>query len=366
MPALDLITLKGFKSIKELDKFYLSKMNMLIGSNGAGKTNLIAFFKLLNQLVDGRLQHHVTKQGGASAFLHNGPKVTKQIFAELLFGNNGYRVSLEPDVDGNLFIAREEMHFKGVFYHHPTDVALGSGHRESKLPKAEEVREGSIASYVVPTLQNYRVYHFHDTSETAGIKLPGQINDHRFLRPDASNLAAFLRVLKLTQPVRYARIRETIQLAAPFFDDFLLEPIPENPEMIRLEWRQKGLDYPFLTHHLSDGTLRFMALTALLLQPVPPSMIILDEPELGLHPVAIELLAALLHETALRSQVLASTQSPVLINHFEPEEVIVVDRVDGASNFRRLEKEPLRGWLEDYSLGELIQKNVIEAGPRHD
>ena len=364
MSALNQITLKGFKSIKDLTDFKLEKLNMLIGANGAGKTNLIAFFKLLNALVERRLQHHVTKQGGTNAFLHNGAKVTKRIYAELLFGLNGYRLALEPDVNGNLFFSHEEMHFKGVFYNRESNVRLGSGHWESKLPEPEEIDEGSIASYVVPTLQGYRVYHFHDTSETAGIKLPGQLNDNRFLRPDASNLAAFLRVLKLTQSVRYARIRATIQLAAPFFDDFILEPIAENPELIRLEWRQKGVDYPFLAHHLSDGTLRFIALTVLLLQPLPPSMIILDEPELGLHPVAIELLSSLLHETAKQAQVLVSTQSPVLINHFEPEEVIVVDRVSGASRFIRLEKEPLKEWLEDYSLGELVQKNVIEAGPR--
>jgi len=169
MSALDQITLKGFKSIKDLTDFKLHKLNMLIGANGAGKTNLIAFFKLLHALLERRLQHHVTKQGGSNAFLHNGAKVTKRISAELLFGLNGYRLALEPDVDGNLFFSHEEMHFKGVFYNRPSDVQLGSGHRESKLPEPAEINEGSIASYVVPTLQGYRVYHFHDTSETAGI-----------------------------------------------------------------------------------------------------------------------------------------------------------------------------------------------------
>jgi predicted ATPase len=366
MPALDQITLKGFKSIKELTGFKLRQLNVLIGANGAGKSNLIAFFRLLNALVERRLQPYVAKQGGASALLHNGAKVTERIQAELVFGLNGYRIALELDVDGSLFFALEEMRFQGAGNHHPSEAPLGSGHRESKLPEPAAAGEGNLASWVVPTLQNCRVYHFHDTSETAGIKLPGQLNDHRFLRPDASNLAAFLRVLKLTQAARYARIRETIQLAAPFFDDFILEPAAENPGLIRLEWRQKGLDYPFLAHHLSDGTLRFMALTALLLQPAPSSLIILDEPELGLHPVAIELLASLLCEAAQRGQVLASTQSPVLINHFEPDEVVVVDRVNGASRFNRLDQEPLGEWLEDYALGELVQKNVIEAGPRHE
>jgi predicted ATPase len=366
MAALDQITLRGFKSIKDLTDFKLAKLNILVGANGAGKSNFVSFFRLVNEIVERRLQHYVLKQGGAETFLFDGARVTKRIHAELRFGIYGYRFVLEPDVQGGLVLGEEFSTSSdwSVNVHFSTGCLVAQ--KESILLLDEAHLRWEMEKQVVRSLKSYRVYHFHDTSETAGIKLPGQLNDNRFLRPDASNLAAFLRVLKLTQASRYARIRETIQLAAPFFDDFLLEPIVENPDLIRLEWRQKGLDYPFLAHHLSDGTLRLMALTVLLLQPTPPSIIILDEPELGLHPVAIELLASLLHEAAQHAQLIASTQSPVLINHFEPEEVIVVDRVNGASCFRRLETEPLREWLEDYSLGELVQKNVIEAGPRHE
>ncbi|MGA2658080.1 MAG: AAA family ATPase [Verrucomicrobiota bacterium] len=366
MAALDQITLRGFKSIRELEAFQLRDLNLLIGANGAGKSNLVAFFRLVNEIVEGRLQHYVLKQGGAETLLFNGGRITKHIWAELRFGIYGYRFVLEPDVRGGMVLG-EEFSTSSDW---STNVHFSAGslvpHGESAVLLDEAHLPLEAQKQVVRALKGYRVYHFHDTSETAGIKLPGQLNDNRFLRPDASNLAAFLRVLKVTQAARYARILETVQLAAPFFDDFILEPTAENPDLIRLEWRQKGLDYPFLAHHLSDGTLRFMALTVLLLQPAPPSMIILDEPELGLHPVAIELLASLLYEAARQGQVLASTQSPVLINHFDPEEVVVVDRVNGASRFSRLEKEPLREWLEDYSLGELVQKNVIEAGPRHE
>lgn len=361
MPALDQITIKGFKSIEDLTNFKLGDLNLLIGANGAGKSNFVSFFRLIHEIMGRRLQRYILKQGGANALLFNGGKVTQQIEAELRFGAYGYRFDLEPDVQGGMALG------EGLY-----DLATGAVVLASPAPARESeliMAFGASAHQqrdLMQAMLGFRVYHFHDTSETAGIKLPGQMNDNRFLRPDASNLAAFLRVLKLNQAARYARIRETIQLAAPFFDDFILEPTAENPDLIRLEWRQKGLDYPFLAHHLSDGTLRMMALTALLLQPAPPSLIILDEPELGLHPVATELLASLLYEAAEQGQVLASTQSPVLINHFEPEEVVVVDRVNGASRFNRLEGESLRHWLEDYALGELVQKNVIEAGPRHE
>jgi predicted ATPase len=366
MAALDEITLGGFKSIRRLEAFQLRKLSLLIGANGAGKSNLVAFFRLLNEIVERRLQHFVLKQGGAETFLYNGGRVTQRIYAELRFGAFGYRFVLEPDVQGGMVLAEEFSTISGWAPNAQFVAGSVVPHKESAVLVDDAHPSSEARNLVARALRGFRVYHFQDTSETAGIKLPGQLNDNRFLRPDASNLAAFLRVLKLTQAARYARIRDTIQLAAPFFDDFILEPMAENPDLIRMEWRQKGLDYPFLAHHLSDGTLRFMALAVLLLQPTPPSMVILDEPELGLHPVAIELLASLLSEAAGQGQVLASTQSPSLINHFEPEDVVVVDRVNGASRFHRLEKGPLTEWLKDYTLGELVQKNVIEAGPLHE
>ena len=111
---------------------------------------------------------------------------------------------------------------------------------------------------------------------------------------------------------------------------------PNSNDRIRLRWQQKGSDYPLTPHHLSDGTIRFICLTTALLQPEPPSTIILDEPEPGLHPYAIEILAELIKSSSKRMQVIVSTQSPSLVDYFEPEEIVVVNRKDGASNFKRL------------------------------
>ena len=217
----------------------------------------------------------------------------------------------------------------------------------------------------MPALKSWRVYHFHDTSETAAVKQPHDLSDSRYLRPDAANLGAFLHLLRQTHPDRYKRIRETIRLVAPFFDDFLLESMPNSSGQIQLEWRQINSSATFRAHHLSDGTLRFICLATLLLQPNPPSTLIIDEPELGLHPYAITVLAALIHETALLTQLIVSTQSSALLDEFEPEDVVVVERKEGASTFKRLDKEMLREWLESYSLGELVRKDVIESGPRN-
>lgn len=365
MPALDQITIEGFKSIKALVDFKLGPLNVLIGANGAGKSNLIGFFGLLTHLVERQLQQYVAKQGGANALLYNGVKTTHAIQAKVVFGSNAYQVALALALPGGLYITREA----GYRDDGRLSFEFGAGNLESNMADPAHPAWPALEPLVL-ALQSCRIYHFHDTSETAGIKMSGPVNDNRILRPDASNLAAFLRTLRLKEAQRYARIRETIQLAAPFFDDFILEPTAENPDVIRLEWRQLTVDRPFLAHQLSDGTLRFIALTVLLLQPAPPPLIILDEPELGLHPVAMDLLASLLREATDRparpSQLLISTQSPLLLNHFEPEHVIVVDRVAGGSRFRRLESAPLQEWLNDYSLGELVHKNVIEAGPRYE
>ena len=212
-------------------------------------------------------------------------------------------------------------------------------------------------------MQSWVVYHFHDTSESARIKQTGDIADNQVLRPDASNLAAFLFLLKEKHPDHYAGIVDRIRMVAPFFDDFLLRPQPLNEEKIRLEWKERGSDAYFNAHALSDGTLRFICLATLLLQPSLPSIVLLDEPELGLHPYAIAVLADLLRDAATKTQVVASTQSVSLVNQFEPKDVIVVEREGPETTFRRLDQADMAQWLEEYTLGELWEKNVLGGRP---
>lgn len=197
------------------------------------------------------------------------------------------------------------------------------------------------------------------------MKKTADINDNRFLRPDGSNLAAFLYYLREKHQDSYSLIRRTVQRVAPFFDDFLLEPQKLNPEKIRLEWRHRNSEAYFDSSSLSDGTLRFMALATLLLQPEShrPSVILVDEPELGLHPYAITLLASLVRQASVKTQVILSTQSPLLLDHFQPEDVLVADLINGATQFRRLDSTSLATWLEEYSLGQLWEKNEIGGRP---
>ena len=365
---VDQISIRGYKSIRELEDLSLRSLNVLIGANGSGKSNFVSAFRLLNRIVDRSLQVFVGQAGGADVLLHFGAQTTDQIALDLTFsqGHNGYRCTLVPTADDTLIFDKEQCWFHDVDrYQAPYDVSLGRGHQETQLYEESRRRpHRSIADHVLDAMRSWQVYHFHDTSESSRVKKAGEINDNTHLRPDASNLAAFLYMLREVHPDHYQKIVGTIRLAAPFFDEFALRHDPLNPDRIRLEWREKGSDAYFNANTLSDGTLRFICLSTLLLQPELPATILIDEPELGLHPYAITLLAALLRSAAAQTQVIVSTQSVTLVNQFGPEDVVVVDREDGQSTFDRLGEADLEAWLDEYGVGDLWEKNLVGGRPR--
>lgn len=356
------ITIKGYKSLKILENFVLSDLNVMIGSNGAGKSNFISLFKFLNQIAEGRLQSYVRKSGGANALLYFGAKNTNSIEVSVSFAPNRYWLKLTPTTDDTLFFEEEGCSYQGPGYDKAFDLNLLSPDRsESGLSLAE----GNIAKSALTSILSWRLYHFHDTSDTALMKKTGPIDDNSRFKPDASNLAAYLYLLEQKFPNDFKNIVDTITLIAPFFSGFVLRPSPLKPDSIQLEWQHKNSENYFNTSSLSDGTLRFICLTTLLLQPTEklPTTILLDEPELGLHPAAIELLASLLKSTATKTQVIVSTQSVTLINQLKPDSIIVVERNEEQSTFRRLNEGELDSWLEDYGLGDMWEKNVIGGRP---
>lgn len=354
---LSRIRIEGFKSIRECD-IDLGPLNILIGPNGAGKSNFLEMFRMIRGLMEGNLQLHVSRQGGPDAMLHHGRKVTGEIRAEFYFGDMGYKVALGPTVDNRMVFSRE-MFWCGS----RGDLEIGSGHFETKVEGRRDL--GPLYDHVVPPIQRWRLYHFHDTGDSSPVKQRHGINDNLSLRSDARNLAAFLYLLQNRHASHYLRIVKTIRLVAPFFDDFVLRPQPDGRDWIELEWRERGDEAPYKAHLLSDGTLRFICLATILLQPEDylPETVLIDEPELGLHPYATRLLAGLLRSLSLRRQVIVSTQSTDLLNEFEPNDVVVTDRQDGCSTFRRLDARELSDWLEEYSLGELWQKNLLGGRP---
>jgi len=362
------IVLSGFKSIKSMD-LELRPLNVLIGANGAGKSNLISFFKLLNEMMAGRLQLHIGTTGRAQSLLHFGPKVTRQIEARLEFnssdGVNTYELILAHAAGDTLVFADERLAMYVSGSDRPTRSAqYSAAYNESRIHEERDTKL-TIGMMLHHLLNNCRVYHFHDTTPTARVRQFCYSGDNKTLLPDAGNLAAFLlRLREENGAAVYRRIVDTVRLIAPFFDDFVLDPSGTSRDLM-LNWRSVGSDQTFGPHQLSDGTLRAMCLVTLLLQPENelPGLIIVDEPELGLHPYALNLIAALFKKASHHAQVLVSTQSSAFLDNFEPEDIIVANRVGQESRFERPDAEKLAAWLDDYSLGEVWEKNVIGGGP---
>jgi predicted ATPase len=357
MNSLDRIRVAGYRSIRD-QTVELRPLNLLIGANGSGKSNFVGVFRLLTEITSERLQLFVAQIGGADQILHFGRKVTERLVLELLFGENGYICDLVPTASDSLVFEHEEVFAQGA------SASSGGGAKETFLQELDEdAADPDVLRFAFTALPSWRVYHFHDTSALARVKQKGDLQDNTVLRSDAGNLAAFLYRLQETRPDILSNIKGIVRMVAPFFGDFQLQPDRINPDRIRLEWREKGSDSHFDAHALSDGTLRFICLATLLLQPNAPHVILVDEPELGLHPYAITVLADLLRSAATRTQVIVSTQSVTLVNQFGPEDILVVDREDGASVFRRLTSQEIESWLDDYALGELWEKNVLGGRP---
>ncbi|MGL4943461.1 MAG: AAA family ATPase [Thermoguttaceae bacterium] len=360
------LKLAGYKSFCGGQTIPFGDVTVLLGANGAGKSNLVSFFNMLSFMMTGALQHYVGKQG-VEQLLFYGRKQTERITFVMEFDDDdtAYEIHLSYGLPDRLFISGET-----VFQRQMYD-AIGIGVLESNLCSDTQPISRSLYSF----LSKIKSYQFHDTSETAKIKDSGYVDDAKYLRHDAGNLAAFLKRLKETSEHKkyYDRIVRTIRRVMPQFGDFDLASLPGRKDYVRLNWNDvSGSDYPFDPHQISDGSLRFMALATLLLQPTDllPKFIVLDEPELGLHPAALTELSALVRTASQHSQILLATQSTRLVDEFSPENIVVIeqeeydhDKRQQHSVVKKLNPDDLRDWLERYSLSELWEKNVLGGQP---
>ena len=373
MAKLTRLEIHGFKSIDgEGQSLDLGPVTVLLGANGAGKSNLVSFLRMVNFMTTGGLQTYVADQGFADSLLYFGSKTATEISARLTFDDgtakDEYAFELRRDATNRLFLSDETVTYHAAGFPTPHVRQLGGGTKESQL--ADQAACGDRTCGVVRSLLlRCSTFQFHDTSATAKIRTEGYKDDARFLRSEGGNLAAFLRGL-MSRPdgqKYYDRIVRHVRQMVPQFGDFDLNPLPDNDKYVRLNWHEKDSDHLFGPHQLSDGSLRFMALTALFLQPpdLRPKVIIVDEPELGLHPAAIAALAGMVKAASVQTQVILATQSPRLVDEFSADQVVVVER-DAAkprSVFRRLDPAKLGEWLERYCLSELWEKNVLGGQP---
>ena len=354
MPSVSHLTVRGFKSIAALERFELGSLNVLIGPNGAGKSNLLDLFRMMEALAHRRLRLFVAREDGPDALLHRGRKHTPDMEVEVVFPDLAYRAGLTA-VGEHLVFTREETGLGWV----------GSGHYESELETKERAEDDPFVRFLREAMSEWRVYHLHDTALSAGVRQAQPVRDNLELHPDGSNLAPFLRHIRERHPEDYRQILDTVRLAAPYIDGFFYREEPG--ERVELEWLERDGEPGRICgpRQLSDGTIRFACLATLLLQPthMQPSTILIDEPELGLHPAAITALGALLKRASEARQVIVSTQSVDLLNEVPPDDVVVAERNDGASVFRRLDLDQIAEWLDDYSLGELWMMNTFGGRP---
>jgi predicted ATPase len=349
-------------------------LTVLLGANGAGKSNLVSFFRMLSFLTSGALQEYIGRTGGAGSLVHYGPQVTPRLQARVEFRGDdrrdSYSMTLAEAAPDTLVFTREECSHHESQYAMPHIYNLGSGHMESHLKEVADGGGGASTACrgIHGLLSRCRTYQFHDTSPTARIRKEGYVEDAGFLRGDAGNLAAYLLTLRETERRYYDRIVETIRQVFPQFGDFVLELRPLNTHNTLLNWRERNRpEYLFGPHQLSDGTLRFMALATLFLQPPEklPAVIVIDEPELGLHPYAITVLAGIIKAESSDCQVILSTQSTRLVDEFDVDQIVVVerDKKDNCTRTHRPDAKALKEWIQEYTTSELWEKNVLGGRP---
>lgn len=355
--------------------FEPGRINVLIGANGAGKSNLLSCLRMVSLMNTQSLRRFVGEAGGASALLHYGPKHTPELEVEIDFaaarGSNRYAARLGYAAGDQLTFMEEQVAWRAMEQNSEQTRSLGSGHLESNLPVAAQDPARFAEAAVSRWIRHLGFFHFHDTSPTSPLRQNSRAIDNRYLRSNGSNLAAYLLALSRADNdesrAAWQRIQMLVQRVAPFVKELTptaLDSVTPDRSTVRLDWLDER-DESFGVHHLSDGTLRAIALVTALAQPTSriPRFLTIDEPELGLHPAAISMLVSLVRAVATHSQVVLATQSAALLDHFEPEEVIVVERADGASSLRRLDSAALQEWLAEYRLSELYDKNILGGRP---
>lgn len=361
------VTIYGYKSIA-FDKpvtLSLGNVNILLGANGSGKSNIISFFRMLSYMMSRSFARYVEMVGTANSLLYYGPKKTPTMRGKLVFvdsnNNDTYEFTLAYATPDRLIITEENLTWHRKCEAKPYTVTLEPNFKESALIDSQD----RIAKSIYRMLSFCKVYQFHDSSSEGPLRQACPIETADYLQSKGNNLPSFLLYLRKNYLESYKRIVSYIRDVIPQFQDFYLEPVGNY---ISLRWMDNSAtDYRFNVNQLSDGSIRFIALATLLLQPqqTMPKVLILDEPELGLHPYAIAQLAEMIKDASLHAQILIATQSKDLIDYFDIDDISVVEMNTQHvyTTVTKLKEEDFRLWLDKYSVSELWDKNIIGGCP---
>ena len=372
-PIIESIRIRGFRSLADVELSGLGPATVLIGPNGSGKSNVLRFLDMLhNMLRFQRLGRFVERQGGASDQLFGGSELTDQIEAELTMkadeGLYDYRFTLEYAHPDRFYFSEEAFrHRRGEHSSGTRWQDLGSEHREANLVLAAQSEEFPhldkvAARQIIKTVRRSGVFQFHNTDDRSHFKRRWLIANRNGLRSNGGNLAPVLYRMEREDQRRYARICRYIGRILPGFDHFDIE---ESDGRVELSWQSDWSDHSFGAHLTSDGSLRTFALVTLLNMPTDmlPDVVLLDEPELGLHPSAVTLIGGMISSLSARKQVIVATQSPLLVDSFELDEIRVLELRNGRTEVLHYDPAEYERWLEDYSTGELWQRNLLGGHP---
>ena len=368
---IESVTIRGFRSLADFKITELPNAAVLIGANGSGKSNFIRFFEMVSWMLRSRnLAEFIERQGGADDQLFRGNRTTPRLDAEISLrtyeGRNDYLFPLSYAHPDRFFFSEERFRFSRAY--RSTEApwqSLEGGHREAAIVDARNSGQyvnPTTASVIVHLLRDCSTFQFHDTSDGSNFKQRWDAEDNNQLRSHGGNLAAILHRLEQEDIRRYETICSHIGRVLPVFDRFAIEP---SYGKVSLRWKAKGTDKTIGAHLTSDGSLRFFALVTLLNLPseMLPSVVLLDEPELGLHPAAVTLIGGMIKALAEQRQVIVATQSPLLVDSFDLNEIFVLDLEDGRTKVRKLCKSDYHDWLDEYTTGELWQKNLLGGRP---
>lgn len=358
MRHIQRVVVENFKSIKRADITF-EGLDVLIGLNGSGKSNLLSFFSMLGHVRTGNLQGFVqSRSGGASSLLHRGPDISQAMSWRLEFDRtpwrNVYAATLEYSADDSLIFKSEFVEARRQDQAFPLQVPLESNSRESRMNDADAVTQPNIRA-VWTSMRDVRYYQFHNTSYTSRIRQRREAESSFQLWDDAGNLATFLYRLRQDYSDCYKTIIASCREALPWFDSFVWPEIAAGTQSLRLTMKERSGEN-FAAHQISDGTLRFFALVTLLCQPVDlsPAFICIDEPELGLFPAAISKIADLmLFRRNAGVQILLATQSRELLRFLNVSPVVAERESPDSpeTRFRRLSPVDLDLWYDEYTQG---------------